>query len=267
MSAASSQSENEQTGDRRSADIAVVCSHIDEVRPFLDALDRVRKYSDGDLVFRGGFIEEVLRVAVVEAGRSYAHHRKAAETLINEHNPAWLISAGFSSSLDEELRFGDICLAESLCDQHGNEISVPSPIPEATRIFKRRQLTTDRHPESADDKHGLYKEHNRSICDTSSLAVAQIWHERSTDGSAPRILVARVIVDEVAEDLTSEGWHHLYGRPGGQTLGKVTGWLEKIRGKSDDQWKTRSATAAKNLSRFLFSVSRQIGEKLGKPVL
>lgn len=259
-------SQAESAGDRRSADIAVICSHIDEIRPFLKALDRVRKYADGSLIFRGGFIEEVLRIAVVEAGRQYPDHRRAAQTLIEEHNPAWIISAGFSCGLQEDLKFGDVCLARSVCDQHGNELTLNTPIPESNRIFIRPHLVADAQPRSTSEKHTLHKTHAAQVCDTTSLAVVQVCQEQSTEQNRIRTLIARVIADEASESLPPEGWEYLYGRPPGQALGAVSGWLGKLRRQTDAPWRERSELVAKNLSRFLFSVVKQIGDKLGKSV-
>lgn len=259
--------QTDATSDRRSADIAIVCSHIDEIRPFLKALDRVRKYADGNLTFRGGFIEEVLRIAIVEAGRQFPDHRRAAEILIDEHNPAWIITAGFSGGLEEKLNHGDICLADSLCDQHGNSLPVRNPIPESSRIFIRQHVVADEQPQTAADKRALFQSHTAQVCDTTSLAVMQVCQEKSTQENRIRTLVARVIADEATESLTPEGWEHLYRRPPGQALGAVSGWLGKIRRQPHDPWKERSELVAKNLSRFLFSVVKQMGEKLGKSVL
>lgn len=256
-----------ESSDRRSADVAVVCSHVDEIRPFVKALDRVRKYADGPITFRGGFIEEVLRVAVVEAGRNYADHRRATEVLISEHNPAWIISAGFSSALDEALRHGDICLASSLCDQHGNQLEVSNPIPEATRIFIRRHVVADQHPRTVNARQSLRDSQNAQACDTTSLAAIQVCQEHSTDDQRIRTLVARVIACEAEEELSEDGWEYLFQRPPGQGIPGVSGWLSKLRRQPADPWQQRSEVVAKNLSRFLFSVVKQIGEKLGKPVL
>ena len=120
----SSRQPDEPTFDRRSADIGIVCTHNVGIKPLLKVLDRTRKYVDETSVFRGGFLDEVIRIAIVEAGSGFAAHRAVAETLIKEHNPAWVISLGFSSALTRDVKAGDICLANEICDTHGNTLPI-----------------------------------------------------------------------------------------------------------------------------------------------
>ena len=49
------------------AHVGIVHATAMEVAPFLDRCDRVRKYSGGDLTFRGGFFGEI-RVALAQSG-------------------------------------------------------------------------------------------------------------------------------------------------------------------------------------------------------
>ena len=66
------------TADRASADIALVCTHKGELRPFLRRLDRQRSYTEGSLTVRGGFLRETIRIVVAEVGPGFAKHRAAA---------------------------------------------------------------------------------------------------------------------------------------------------------------------------------------------
>jgi hypothetical protein len=93
--------------DRSTADIALVCTHKGELRPFLKRLDRQRSYTEGSLTVRGGFLRETIRIVVAEVGPGFARHRAAAHWLVETHKPAWMLAVGFSSSLTPEVHPGD----------------------------------------------------------------------------------------------------------------------------------------------------------------
>jgi len=99
------------TADRASADIALVCTHKGELRPFLRRLDRQRSYTEGSLTVRGGFLRETIRIVVAEVGPGFAKHRAAAHWLVETHKPAWMLSVGFSSALTPQVQPGDLVLA------------------------------------------------------------------------------------------------------------------------------------------------------------
>ena len=132
--------------DRRSADIGIVCSFAAEVAPLVAALDRTKKYSDKGFTFRGGFLDEVIRVAIVEAGEGFAQHRDAASMLLAEHNPPWILSAGLSIGLTPDVDAGDVCLANHLSDTHGNDRSIACPIPAKGRIKIGSHVIADALP-------------------------------------------------------------------------------------------------------------------------
>lgn len=255
---------SETVTDRRAADVGIVCSHHAEVQPLVKLLDRTKKYSDNGSVFRGGFIDEVIRVAIVEAGSGFARHRHAAETLIREHQPAWLLSVGFSSALIDDLSVGDVCLANDLCDTHGNTHSVTCKIPEGKRTFVRRHVITDVHPATAEIKKALADAHDAAAADTNSLAVSQACSEHSTDTHEVRFLSIRTIVDLASESVPAEAVEWLFA-PTAQQAKPLGGLMGRFRKNPVlDPWKQRAAEVAPNLSRFTLGIVRQVAEKLGK---
>lgn len=270
--------------DRRSADIGIVCTYREEVRPLLKALDRLRSYIDEGAMFRGGFIDEMTRVAVVEAGPGFAAHRRATETLIAEHHPVWVLSVGFSSSLSPEVSAGDICLANEICDTHGNAVAIRCTIPESRRVFVRRHVVADQHPCTAEEKSRLTEATGAAVVDTTSAAVAQVCAETvdvpSTAGGsdsagddvvpakpAPvkaRFLSIRGIIDGAEESLSAEAVAYMF-HPEPQKPNPVATVLKRFR--RDPQraaWDARVADASKNLNRYLLSVVRQIAERIAR---
>ena len=252
--------------DRRSADIGIVCTQNLEIKPLLKKLDRARKYVDDDLIFRGGFLEESVRVAVVEAGAGFARHRLAAQTLINEHHPAWVLAIGFSSPLNDDLKPGDICLANEIADTHGNLLPVKCSIPESKRIYVRKHVVADRHPGSASERKQLAESTNAEVADTTSLAVAQACAESSTDDKpATRFMSIRGIVGETAVDLEQDVTDYLFSPEAAKKGGGLVQLWSRIRpDKKFAPWKTEAEQTAVNLTRFVLGVIDQLAQKLGR---
>lgn len=264
MSTAGSQSE-ESAIDRRSADIGVVCSQSLEIQPLLKAVDRIRRYSDGGVIFRGGFLRESIRVAIVEVGSGFARHRQATTTLIEEHHPAWVLSVGFSSPLTADLQHGDVCLATTIADTHGNSMDVRCPIPEGGRVRVRSHVVADQHPATLQQRQELAATWQAAAVDTNSLAVAQACAELQDDKPKARFLSIRGIVGDVSDPLEPEVIEAIFtperdARP--VALGSLWTRLRPPRPVAD--WRKRSEQTAAHLSRFTLSVIEQLAEKLGK---
>lgn len=251
--------------DKRSADIAIVCTQQAEIRPLLQKLDRVRKYVDQGAMFRGGFLDETLRIAVVEAGPGFARHRQLTKTLIDEHHPVWVLSVGFSSALVPDLRQGDCSLASQICDQHGNSLEVKCPIPESSRVRVQRHLVADQHPATHAQRVALAESSEAAAVDTTSLAVAQVCRGDDPEKWATRFLSVRGIVGAFEQDLSAKAVAQTFN-PETQKKPSLIGKL-KARVKPDPeavQWQALMDETAINMNRFLMGVVRQLGEKLGK---
>lgn len=255
------------SSDRRTADVAIVCTHEAEVRPLIEALDRSRRYSDNGMVFRGGFLKEVIRVAIVEAGSGYAQHRKAAETLISEHRPAWVICTGFCASLVPQAQAGELCIADALIDQHGQKMEVQSPVKASAKVHVGRMFVADTLPETETNKRNLAETHDAICCDTTSLAVAQVCESLSHEEQTHHFLTVKAIVESLDENLPSDV-HHAYYDPASQQpanlLGRLKSKLQKQR--LEEPWQQRLEESSRNLNRFLVSVIQRLAEKLGKSV-
>lgn len=256
---------DEPTIDRRSADIGIVCTHHGEIKPLVKMLDRMRKYSDDGMIFRGGFIDEVIRIAIVEAGSGFAQHRSATQTLIDEHNPPWILSVGFSSALTPDLQPSDICLANEICDQHGNSLPIKCNIPESKRIFVRKHIVADQHPSTPAEKQTLSSSSEALACDTTSLAVAQACNEAYTDDRSIRFLSIRGIIDTHNEIVNAEAIEYLFAPQKSTKPNLISGLKQKLkRNPSLIPWQQRASDVAPNLNRFVVGIVRQIADQLGK---
>ena len=254
-------SENSDTvssPDRSRAHAGIICTQLMELRPLIARLDRRRRYTDQHMRFIGGFLNESIRVAVVEAGAGFAAHRRATRILIREHCPAWVISAGLSSSLAEDVRPGDLSLATSIRDTHGQQLDVRCPVPESARVLQRPHLVADRHPVTRQQKAELAAQWSAAVADTSSLAVGQVCQETRT-----RFLSIRGILDGLVEDMPRTVAMSFFEQAGTGSDHVLSDWWMRMRRTPEErEWMKRAQTVARHLERYLTGVLRQIGKHL-----
>ncbi len=263
--AQSSDQAEEPSFDRRSADIGIVCAHNAEIKPLLKVLDRPRKYVDNNTVFRGGFLDEVIRIAIVEAGAGFAAHRAVTDTLIKEHAPSWVLSLGFSSALTADLKAGDICLANEICDTHGNKLPMKCAVPESKRIFVRRHVVADHHPRTTEEKRQLAETSHAVACDTTSLAVAQACVHLSTEKNPIRFLSIRSILDSHDETVSDKGIDTMFEPTAGKKPSALSGFVGRFRTDPElGSWNVRANEQAIGLNKFALGIIRQLAAKLGK---
>ena len=261
---ATAENNDEETSiDRRSAHISIVCTQQSEIEPLLSYVDRQRKYVDNGATFRGGFIDETTRVAIVEAGTGFAQHRQATLTLIAEHNPAWIISIGFSSPLTEELKQGDLSVASEICDTHGNNLELKCGLKESKRVLVRKHAVADAHPVTTAERKTLAEQTSAAAVDTTSLAVAQACQNETDAERKVRFLSIRGIVSTFDRDLPAKAVSHLFqpdSDQDGNLLSKLTGRFRKDPELTE--WDDLANETAKNLNRYLLGIIRQLAPKI-----
>lgn len=248
----------EPVSDRSSADIGIVCTHKGELKAFLKRVDRQRSYTDKKITVRGGFLGEVTRVAIAEAGEGFAAHRAAAELLASEHRPLWILSVGFSSSLSDDVKPGDIILSNEISDTHVNGLPVKCTIAARKRIHVGKLIVADHHPITPADKAVIKERFPGLAVDTSSLAVAQVCQERNL-----RFMAIRVAVDSLNEEIPEQAASMIF-HPTSRALGSAIGTLFKgLRKMSEmNSWRERTTTAAGNLDRFVTGIVEQLAESI-----
>lgn len=243
--------------DTAHADIGIVCALPMELAPFLNRCERQRKYTGGEFVFHGGRYGG-LRIAIVESGMGFARARRATQALIDAHTPAWVLSAGFAGALRPEMTIGQIVLADSLVDTHGQEFTVDVKMPSdpAHGLHVGRLLTGDQIVRTIAEKQQLAEQYGAIAIDMESLAVAQVCRDCKT-----RFLAVRVISDDLSADLPPEVLS-VYGATGSVRIGAAVGALWKRPGSYKDLWRLRenAMQAADRLAAFLDGIVGQLYE-------
>lgn len=259
--------EEPKSADARTADFAVICSQKVEVQPLLKHIDRQRKYVDEGLVFRGGFIDQVLRIVVVEAGFDFAQHRRAAQIAINEHHPRWVVSTGCSLALKESIGTGDVCLANEISDTHENRLELSNPLEGGKRIHCGQHVVTDQPAILPAQQQRLAESSSADAADLGSLAVAQVCHEKTSPEEGAENLASFLSIRaalscgdvKVTEQLLKVAFCASTDVSGPS----VKQWLSKL--KPDpvrrDALKQLEGIGI-NSNRYLLQVIRKLGEKL-----
>lgn len=241
--------------DKAHADIALVCALAIEVGPLLERCAKVRKYTGGKFTFRGGRYDEI-RLAIVESGMGFAKARRATEALIEAHTPNWVLSVGFSGGLLPEMKIGDLVMADSIVDTHGNELKVDLKMAEDRQngIYVGRMVNADKMVRLVEEKKKLAEDYNAIAVDMESLAVAQICRDTGT-----KFLAVRVISDDLSADLPPEVMS-IIGSTGAIRVGSAIGSLWKRPGSIKDLWRLRENAhiAAGRLATFLDGVLVQL---------
>ncbi len=245
------------SADNAHADIGIVCALNIEIAPFLDRCEKLRKYKGDSFVFRGGRYGDI-KIAVVETGTGFARARRATQALIDAHSPPWIISAGFSGALLPEMKLGQIVVADTLCDTHGQEMKWESNMPAdpSAGLYVGRILNTDEIVRTVEEKKQLGQQFQALAVDLESLAVAQVAHERHKN-----YMAVRVISDDMSADLPPEVLSVL-GATGTYRVGAAMGALWKRPAAAKDLWKLRESAnfAAGRLALFLDGVVAQLFE-------
>lgn len=253
----------ERVADARSADFAFICSQKAEVRPLLKHIDRQRKYVDDGFVFRGGFLDQSLRIIVVEAGFDFVGHRKATQIVINEHHPKWVMSTGFSIGLSEAVKTGDVCLANQISDLHGNDLELDLPLEGGKRVHCGKHVVMDRPLLTSPEQQQISDSTSADAADLASLAVAQVCLQKTDEQAAASFLSIRSCLSRQDAGVAESLLNVAFCRPKEVAQQPVMQWLAKL--KPDpvrrDALK-RLEEVSINANRYLLQVIRKLGQKL-----
>jgi adenosylhomocysteine nucleosidase len=247
--------EPSETGDLAHADIGIVAALPIELGALFDRCDKVRKYSGDDFSFRGGRYDNI-RIAAAHSGMGFARARRATHALIDAHSPAWILSCGFSGALDPDVACGHVVMANAICDQHGNELTIDLKLDANPKggVHVGRILTSDAIVRKVDEKRALAEKFGAIAVDMESLAVAQVCRERNV-----RFMAIRVISDDLSADLPEEILS-LVGSTGSVRFGAALGAVFKRPSSVKEMWKLREKAhrGAETMADFLDGVLRQL---------
>lgn len=241
--------------DLAHADIGMVAALPIEVSAFMDRCEKVRKYTGNGLTFRGGKYDRI-KIACVEGGMGFARARTATQALIDAHSPSFVLSVGFSGALHGDLQCGDIVIANSICDVHGQQLFLDLKMEsDPTRgMYVGKLLTADHLVRTVEEKRELGARHAALAVDLESLAVAQVCRDAKV-----RFMAIRVISDDLTADLPPEILS-VVGATGAVRIGAAIGALWKRPGSATDMWKLRehALKAATKLATFLDGIVLQL---------
>jgi adenosylhomocysteine nucleosidase len=241
--------------DSSHADIGIACALPIELGAFLDRCQRVKKYVGSSFVFRGGRYDKI-RIVVVESGTGFARARRATQALIDAHSPKWILSSGFAGALVPSVKIGDIVVANSIVDTHGQSLMIDVAFPPDPErgLHIGRILTSDAIVRLVSEKQQLAAQLGAIAVDMESLAVAQVCRERGI-----RCLSVRSISDDVSNDLPPEVLT-LMGPTGTTRFGAALGAIFRRPESVKDMWKLRESAhlAAGRLATFLDGIVIQL---------
>ena len=208
------------------------------------------------------------RVALAISGAGGKNAAKAAEMLMAGHQPAWVISAGFAGGLCAGFRRGEILVADRLLDGHGNQVTLdPKKVPgtlsaqgenchqetvpgtfSAPGVRVGGLLSWDRPVRLPQDKKTLGRRYGALAVDMETFAVAAACRSRGV-----RFLAARVISDELNDELPREVGNLLNQKTGAARLGAAAGALFNRPSSFKDLWKLKenALVASDRLAKFL----------------
>ena len=133
------------------------------------------------------------RIVLVQSGPGRTARPSAAESLLDGHHPAVVISAGFAGGLRPKLRRGDIVVADRVLDESGRQCAVdlavlPASMTETSGVHVGGLLTVDRVVRLPEEKRALGEKYAALAADMETLAVAEVCRRRETPFLAVRVI-------------------------------------------------------------------------------
>ncbi|NLF68387.1 MAG: hypothetical protein GX575_04950 [Candidatus Anammoximicrobium sp.] len=137
------------------------------------------------------------QVIIAECGVGAEAAERATADVIAMHHPAWIVSAGFSAALADNLRRGDILMADRVVDLQHHELTIGlqldrRAVAATPGLHFGRLLTVDHMVNQPDQKRELRRKYDALACDMETKAVA----EACSRGKV-RFLSVRVISDAI----------------------------------------------------------------------
>ncbi|HWB01029.1 MAG TPA: hypothetical protein VG713_21200 [Pirellulales bacterium] len=240
-------------------DVGLVFALGIECGGLADLLSTLRTTRTRGCVVRRGTLSG-RNVTIVEAGVGREAAIRGTEILIAGHQPAWIISAGFSGGVDPRLKRGDIVMADEIVDSAGHRLRVdlrvdPQALAATPGVHVGRLLTVDRIIASADEKRRLGREHGALAIDMESWSVAEACRVAQA-----RFLCVRVVSDPVDEALPPEVLNLVNQKTTASRLGAATSALWQRPGSIKDMWrlKENALMCTDRLAAFLAEVTAQL---------
>ncbi len=241
--------------DTSRADIGIVCALPLEAQEFMKRCEKVRSYSGGDFVFKGGRYDGI-RIVLVESGTGQTRARRAVQALDDAHQPKWIISCGFAGALQAGVKVGQILVPNRFVTPTQTEIHVEVTMPHQPDrgLHVGSLITVDHIVHTVAEKKTLGEQFQSVGVDMESYAIADYCKKQQR-----KFFAVRVFSDDLSADLPKEVLS-LLGPTGAVRMGAVLGALWNRPSSAQDMWKLReqAITASENLANFLDGVVRQL---------
>lgn len=195
---------------------------------------------------------------VVDTGVGSKAAAQAAADVIEFHQPAWVISAGFAGALDERLRRGQILMASEVIRPDAEPLAVGLRISgEGTPgVHAGRLLSVDKLVRTRRERETLAHAHQALACDMESYAIAEVCRQKQV-----RFLSVRIISDSLEDELPREIEQLLAQKSIAGKLGAAAQAVWKRPGAALDLLKLQDEAlkASDRLARYLTSMLGQLG--------
>lgn len=251
--------EVEQAVSAARAEIGLVAALHMEVAPFLERCLPLRRYSGGEFVFRGAMYDDT-RIAVVESGPGPRRAERATQSLLDAHEPRWVLSVGFSGGLVPDVRRGHIVVANSVSDgEETLDLDLQMSANPAGGLHVGRFVQSREIVRTVAEKQALAERTGAIAVDMESFAVAKVCAARKV-----RFMAIRCVSDDLSEDLPPEILT-IFGKTGVLRAGAVLGSLLKRFSSYKDLLRLREIanTSARRLGAFLPPIIERLAEDDG----
>jgi len=231
-------------------DVGIVCALHIEIAPFLERADKVHKVRGGDFTFYGVRLGEK-RIAIVETGAGSKPAQRGTQALLDGHKPPWIISAGLSGGLAEDLRIGDIVFGSEVSIENEPTLAIPLQTLEPQPGLHVGRLLTSKHiVRLVSEKQQLHEQTGALAVDMETYHVAQICIERKTPFTA-----IRCISDDLSTDLPPEIMG-IMGPKGTVRAGAIAAALFNRPSCVKDLWalRERALKSSAQLAKFLIAL-------------
>ena len=235
-------------------DVAVLMALDIEAGGLLDQMkSTVKTHGAGFTAYLGSLAQRRVVVAVTGPGGEAAE--RATGALIAGHSPKWVISAGFAGGLHDDLRRGDLLVANRILSPDGRRLTIDFQMSETAGMHVGALLTVDHIIRTPEEKRSLGRQYEACAVDMETMAVAQ--HCRQ---AKQRFLAVRVISDAVDDHLPSDIEHLMRQKTKAGQAGAVAGALFRRPTSVKDMWrlKQNAITDSDRLASFLAELLPQL---------
>ncbi|MEK6246903.1 MAG: hypothetical protein N2C12_01910 [Planctomycetales bacterium] len=248
--------QNESAGpvESVSCDFGIVVSEAAETGSITDKLSGVVKtQGHGFKVVEGG--SNGRRIVVFEAGEAGA--ATATRSLIQGHQPRWVMAAGFATGLVPNLRRGDLIVGNGVADMSGRRLAIDfkqPPVSGGLEFQVGRVVTLDRRPRNPEEKQQLAGQKNAIVADMNSMSVADVCREQNV-----LCLVVRVVLEQLDDRISEEVQNLVEQKSIAGKLGATVAMAKRPASVKD--WlssKQESLSSADRLASFLIEMIQQL---------